>query len=326
MERTGFLPRLESLRGCAAISVVGFHAYDMRTDTAVTGMAPVVLFFVLSGFVLARSLDRDGSPKRFFYNRLYRLMPAAAASVLLLTLLHAHFGFYVGFEPSFDWMNVLLNAAMIRSDINGVMWSMTVECFATPLIFASFLTCKRFGPRPLIAVCVVLLAISAWGPYVHLLGGYTNLAPLYAFVVGVLLHFVPQPKHLPRFLPVSTAAALFVLLACGLRKQTAITILGEVLSSAALIYLVANANGSKIFAILDTFPARVVGRISYSFYLLHMIGLSLAGRVAHDSLSLFALAVVYTIPMALMSWALVERPFIILGKSHARAKLVSDYA
>lgn len=59
--RFAFLPRLEALRGVAAVSVVGYHAYGMRYDTVVTGMAPVVLFFVLSGFVLARSLENDAS-------------------------------------------------------------------------------------------------------------------------------------------------------------------------------------------------------------------------------------------------------------------------
>jgi peptidoglycan/LPS O-acetylase OafA/YrhL len=49
-----FLPHLESLRGIAAVAVVGYHAYGLCNDTAVTGMGPVVLFFVLSGFVLAR--------------------------------------------------------------------------------------------------------------------------------------------------------------------------------------------------------------------------------------------------------------------------------
>ncbi|WP_271619004.1 hypothetical protein [Bradyrhizobium sp. CCBAU 51745] len=77
---------------------------------------------------------------------------------------------------------------MIRSDINGVMWSMTVECFASPLILASFLAYKRYGARPLFVLCAVLFSLSWWGAYVHLLGGVTNLAPLYAFVVGVLLH------------------------------------------------------------------------------------------------------------------------------------------
>ncbi len=319
-----FLPRLESLRGIAAVSIVGYHSYDSRNDTDVTGMAPVVLFFVLSGFVLARSLERNPNPIRFFVNRLFRLLPAAASTVLLLTLLHSQFGFYVGFEGSFDALNVLMNALMIRSDINGVMWSMTVECAASPLILASFFTHKRFGVRPLITLCVILIACSSWGPYVHLLGGFTNLAPLYAFVVGVLVHCAPRAER--STLIGYTALAVVTLILAGIRKQTAITILGETLASAALIYLIANNPKDRLFVILDTLPARFIGGISYSFYLLHPIGLSSAARTLDDWILIFGFAVVFTIPMAWIFYVLIEQSFARLGKSITTAVPASNYA
>src|ERR1700755_289523 len=120
-KKLSFIPELEALRGLAAVSVLAFHAFDMRNETAVTGLAPVVLFFVLSAFVLARSLENDPRARNFFLGRLFWLLPPAAACVLLLTALHWTFGFYVGFEASFTLFNILLNALMIRSDINGVM-------------------------------------------------------------------------------------------------------------------------------------------------------------------------------------------------------------
>ena len=50
----GFVPRLEALRGVAAVSVVGYHVAGIYWDIVATGMIAVVVFFVLSGFVLAR--------------------------------------------------------------------------------------------------------------------------------------------------------------------------------------------------------------------------------------------------------------------------------
>jgi exopolysaccharide production protein ExoZ len=315
-EKLPFLPRLESLRGLAAVSVVAYHAYGTRNDTAVTGLAPVVLFFVLSGFVLARSLHNNPSPLAYFRNRLFRLFPAAASTVLLLTALFYRYGFFVGFQGSFDWPNVILNALMIRSDINGVMWSMTVECFATPLILGCFLACKRFGPAPLIALSVVLFGLSFWGPYVHLLGGTTNLAPLYAFVTGVLLHFAVVDGYRVRHVAISTLMAVLVLVVCGIRKQTSFLNLAESLASGALILLVATNATSKLFAVLDLPPVRFVGRISYSFYLLHVIGLSLALRFEpQGTLALFVLGVLCTIPLAWISWRCVEVPFMRLARA-----------
>jgi|SRR5579871_3445916 len=309
-----FIPELESLRGLAAVSVLAFHTFDMRIDTTVTGLAPVVLFFVLSGFVLARSLENDPSVRNFFLGRLFRLLPPAAACVLLLTALHWAFGFYVGFQGSFTPLNVLLNALMIRSDINGVMWSMTVECFASPLILLSFLVYRWRGAVPLITASVVLFGLSFWGGYAHLLGGVTNLAPLYAFVIGVLLHFLSLDGRRPGAFSAIAAAAIFVF--CALRKQTAPLILMETLSSGLLILAIAGAPSSSIFSVLRLPPIRLLGRVSYSFYLLHPIGLALANRLSGDSwLSLFSFGLLFTLPIAWVSWRLVERPFVAIGRS-----------
>ena len=315
-EKLSFVPRLESLRGLAAVSVVGYHAYDMRNGTAVTGLAPVVLFFVLSGFVLARSLHNNPSPPAYFRNRIFRLVPAAASTVLLLTILFYRYGYYVGFKGSFEWPNVILNMLMIRSDINGIMWSMTVECVATPIILAAYLACKRFGPVPLVTVSALLFGLSFFEAYVHLLGGATNLAPLHAFITGVLLHFAVAEGYRTRFVAFIALSAFLVLIACGLHKQTSPLILGESLASGALIFLITTNPASTLFAVLDWPPVRFVGRISYSFYLLHFIGLSLALRCAPQStLVLFGLGVLFTIPIAWISWRGVEVPFMKLARS-----------
>jgi peptidoglycan/LPS O-acetylase OafA/YrhL len=283
-------------------------------------LAPVVLFFVLSGFVLARSLENDPNVQRFFVGRLFRLLPAAAACVLLLAALHWAFGFYVGFPASFDPLNVILNALLIRSDINGVMWSMTVECFAAPVVLIAFLTYRSHGGVPLVLACAILFGLSFWGGYVHLLGGVTNLAPLYAFVIGLLLHFLSLDG--PRLDPRMAIAALIFFIGCALRKQTAPLILAEALSSGMLIICIASAPDSRVFDFLRLRPIRVLGRISYSFYLLHPIGLSLANRLSGDSsLLLFFFGLLFTIPMAWLSWRLIEQPFIAMRKKKRPAQL-----
>ncbi len=200
-----FLPRIESLRGVAALSVVGYHVASLMSDSpprgvadaviyrvlssALNGTGAVVAFFVISGFVLARSLDTNPDPIRFVRNRVFRLFPAAAAVVALMAFLHWKFGIYVGYEANFSPANVILNMLLIKSDINGPMWSMTVECAATPLIWSSVWLFKRHGEQALWVVVAVLFALSFWGPYVNLLGGVTNLTPMHAFVVGCLVHF-----------------------------------------------------------------------------------------------------------------------------------------
>jgi peptidoglycan/LPS O-acetylase OafA/YrhL len=323
VDKLKFLPRLESLRGVAAVSVVAYHVFGQFSDTNVTGMAPVVMFFVLSGFVLARSLENNADPVRFFRHRLFRLFPAAISTVLLLAFLHFQFGFYIGFLGQFDPVNVVLNALMIHHDINGVMWSMTVECFATPLILLAFWTFARWGAVPLGGAAFVLFGLSFAGFYVHLLGGYSNLAPLYAFVVGVLAHFRGRmlvEKMDPATCWFLALTAIVVFCGCGSRKQVAVLIALECFSSALLVALIAFRDSIGLFRALDVPIARFYGRISYSFYLLHGIGIAVATRMI-DATHLQAggaltaiVAVAFTTPMAWLSWRMVERPFIALGR------------
>ena len=311
-----FLPRLESLRGVAAVSVVGYHAYSLRNETALTGMGPVVLFFVLSGFVLARSLEKNANPLTFLSHRVFRLVPAATSTVLLFTVLYWKFGFFVGnLGSSYDPINVLLNAVMVRNDINPVMWSMTVECAATPLILGCFLAYRSLGRKPLLVLCLILFGLSFYGPYVHLLGGFTNLSPLYAFVAGVLLHFMAIQSSGQNRVAIWAALSIAALLVCWLHKQTSIVLLLETIGAAVLIFLIAANPGHRLFAVLDSTVVRFFGRISYSFYLLHVIGLSLAiWTVPASSILYFVFAVAYTAPMAWLSWRFVEKPFVALGR------------
>jgi peptidoglycan/LPS O-acetylase OafA/YrhL len=288
-------------------------------------MAPVVLFFVLSGFVLARSLERNASALAFFRSRIFRLVPAAAATVLLFTALYWQTGFSIGYRASFNCFDILFNALMIRSDINGVMWSMTVECLAAPLILVCFAAHKSHGPSPLLALSAILIGLSFYGPYVHLLGGFTNLGPLYAFVTGVLLHFAATRTATPQYAALWGAGAIALFIWCGLRKQTAPVLCLESLSAGALIYLIAVDRTARVFAFLDWGLARFFGRVSYSFYLLHPLGLALAERTApRSAVALFLFAVAYTAPMAWLSWRLIELPFMRYGRSKHAQEDIAD--
>jgi peptidoglycan/LPS O-acetylase OafA/YrhL len=298
------------------------------------GFGAVVTFFVLSGFVLARSLDGHPDPVRFFRNRVFRLFPAAMAVVALLTALHWKFGLVIGYEAIFDPLDVILNLLLIRSDINGLMWSLTVECVATPLILLSVWLLRKQGERPLWILITVLLALSSWGPYVHLLGGFANLAPLYAFVVGVLLHFRGAritSLVSPGLATFAGIAAVAVFWFCGSRHQSALIILLECVSAATLIGLIAWHPATSLFKPLDFAPVRFYGRISYSFYLLHPLGILFAFRIL-EPLTLNArglplsltiifttfVSILLTTPIAYLSWRFIETPCIRLGKQLGR--------
>jgi peptidoglycan/LPS O-acetylase OafA/YrhL len=330
----------------AALAVVGFHVSNQFyagpahgwfdgfafwiLTALLNGFGAVVVFFVLSGFVLARSLDANPDPTRFFRNRIFRLFPAAIFTVTLLTGLHWQFGILVGDKASFDTPNVILNLLMIKSDINRVMWSMTVECVATPLILLSVWLFHRHGERPLWILVAVLLGLSPIGQYSQLLGGYTTLAPLYAFVVGVLIHFrgARISSLIGPRLHATAIIAVAIFCFCGTRTQSALVVMLECLSSATLVVLIAYRPNAGLFDPLDFKLSRFYGKISYSFYLLHLLGILLANRILAlldfpvSALPIFAATILLTLvsilittPAAYLSWRFVEVPAIKFAKN-----------
>jgi peptidoglycan/LPS O-acetylase OafA/YrhL len=52
-----FLPRIESLRGVAALCVVGYHVADLMSASAPRGMADAVIYQVLSAALSERRED-----------------------------------------------------------------------------------------------------------------------------------------------------------------------------------------------------------------------------------------------------------------------------
>src|SRR5579872_6779691 len=94
MTKPEFKPGLETLRGLAALVVAMSHGRCALVDSAggrnmidlALGVfqpaSAVVVFFVLSGYVLGRSLSIDTNYIVFSARRLLRILPAFIASVL----------------------------------------------------------------------------------------------------------------------------------------------------------------------------------------------------------------------------------------------------
>jgi peptidoglycan/LPS O-acetylase OafA/YrhL len=125
------------------------------------------------------------------------------------------------------------------------------------------------------------------------------------------------------------AALLSVLVFCylGTRKQTALVLMLECVCAACLVALIA-WRPVALFRPLDLGVVRFYGKISYSFYLLHLLGILFANQaLAAANFPLAALpasfamitvliaSVLMTTPAAYLSWRYIEVPFINLGKS-----------
>ena len=289
------------------------------------GYGAVVAFFVISGFVLARSLDRKFDIPRFLIARLFRLYPAAIVAVAIFAAVFHVFGFSVYQKASFEPLNIFANMLMLHVDIDLVMWSMKAEVAATPLIILCVWLFRRYGGWPVAAIALVLFGLAFMGQFTKSLGHDTNLGPVFAFPVGILVHFRGRQlavKLTPMAVMGCAIVSIAVFCGCSFFKPTGTwTLLVQCLSAATLVTLIAHRPEAAIFAPLDLPLVRFYGRISYSFYLLHPLALWGAGWLTAQAtqqfpalpatlnvIVSFVVSVAAITPLAWLSWRFVEQP------------------
>jgi peptidoglycan/LPS O-acetylase OafA/YrhL len=133
---------LDALRGFAALTVVGFHLSPLvlGSDRHLAimrqidlGKYGVLLFFLVSGYVIPMSLERHGDLRKFWIGRLCRIYPAYLATVALVALLAA--GGLIAWPASLrtDPLTGLLAHATMMPDLLGmrgavrVFWTLSYE-------------------------------------------------------------------------------------------------------------------------------------------------------------------------------------------------------
>ena len=108
-QKSNFNLSIHGLRGFAAIAVVFFHVHGMGAKNnalwtsidSIESFGPfcVCIFFCISGFLIAQTLEKHNSLRTFAKNRLVRIYPV----FLLLHLIM----FAVGPAKGYDWMGLL---------------------------------------------------------------------------------------------------------------------------------------------------------------------------------------------------------------------------
>lgn len=357
------LAQLESLRGLGTLMVAALHCSQagfapqrtLRTAAGenlagrigvdvyrvfFNGHGALIMFFVISGFVLTRSLEAGPKKlgpvaKRYFTARLFRIYPAIISTVSLLWLLYLIFGWMVpGVQPSaYAPMHVLRNALLWETSIDGVMWSLQVELVAVVVIFL-VARLQPFCRFTAIGVLLLLTVLSFWKPWFDLLGQGTYFGWIFAFVFGIALQV--HPAFWRRFLEQGYPWLFFlsIVVFFGARPISPHWApLLECCASSVIIAVLAYRPASIASRLLDSAFLEFYGRISYSFYLLHPLSLIVLWNIPRQinwlraaglpnaaiALGLFIISSAAITPLAWLSWRYVEITGIDLGR-----RLVGD--
>jgi len=309
---------LDALRGLAIGMVVVSHVASphlpgIGIDLGNNGLgtAGVLLFFLLSGYLIQGNLERQPLPV-FLSRRLFKILPAYWLNVLAILALDA---LGVGGEP-FAAASYVASALMVTDllgidAVSGVYWTLLIE-----VKFYLFIALyhRVLGDRGMGWVVLGLIALNglSWGLRGH---GSALIVFFPAFYVGVAVHRAERAGWTGRAVaPVlGVVAALTVSLTLFADPHFAGAGLLLVLDTALFVGALRLGLSSRVLEFL--------GRTSYSNYLFHPLivaGLHTAFGRAETllaNLPWMILALALSVVVGAVLHRAVEEPAVRLGKN-----------
>ncbi|KDA04791.1 hypothetical protein DC31_04505 [Microbacterium sp. CH12i] len=334
---------IDGVRGVASLVVVFYHSSliamphlngtlsawltQSPLKLVFAGTEAVLVFFVLSGFVVALPALRDGfSWLRYYPTRVLRLYLPVWASLVLASLLIALVPRDPTTMPEGSWMQNAQAATvtpasffseasltMVSYDINNVLWSLRWELIFSltlPLFIGLAVILRRHALVAAIAACAltVLGRIIDVDALVYL--PVFLLGTLMAVRLDDLLAWMRRPRH-PAFWPAVTTLALALLISSWLARPIAAagSLAGRpfwgLAGVGAVLIIVVAMGWPRLRALLERAVPQWLGRVSYSLYLVHV---PLLGTLVYFFGSdRWLLAVTVGIPASLVVAALFHR-------------------
>jgi peptidoglycan/LPS O-acetylase OafA/YrhL len=346
-----FFGRVESLRGLGALAVAGYHfagigdalwpsvpAKDHGPWQALLGWmgqfllpahAALMVFFVISGFVLRLSLEHgprqwSRAAQKFFLGRAFRIFPIVFVGVMVTVLA---FGAEAG---PVSGPRLMRNMLLLDTSINGTYWALQVELLMMPIILGLYFLERKTGPRFLVGLALATTALAycqRWAFWPEL---STNVFP---FVLGMVLPTAGRRLALgmSRHAATSWAAGCMLLLlltrpCLGLYSRNSAVL--EAYSAFVLVSLIAYRQDIAILSWLEAKVLRWLGLSSGSYYVLHMATKPTALALASVAAPLvwgarfpmlveclfLPLWLIAIVPLSVGTYYLIEKPGIVLGR------------
>ncbi len=326
---------LDGLRGLAAFLVLVDHTGVPGCDGI--GMIGVVMFFCLSGFLLTIPFARNGSKimdiasvQTYFLRRVRRIAPMFYA-IIFTTY------FFAGRIE-----DTLRSAFFLQG--NSIYWTVLQEMHFY-LLLPVVMLCNHLlfrDTRWLIVLFLLALSfafdhslVSTYKVY-----GMGKSQTLYAglFLGGMMTCFlfhIPGVRESPLlkrlcgnhfltfvlFAGILLADHLWSFAHGGQKVGGDWVLLGNFnYAVAALVFVLVMSESSCVAWVLRSLPLRLLGLVSYSFYLFHPIFIKAVKYLAHNYLYInignvgtCAAVLVVTVLVSTVTYTFIERPFIFAG-------------
>ncbi len=330
------LPYLDSSRGLAALivliahfqlallpfisqSVISFTPLNFLFD----GESAVLYFFLLSGYVLTLSVKRSGtfglhSYGKFLFRRILRIYPAFIVALIftfiILKFIPANTDGWIGqfWKPGYTPVDILKQSLLItRIPAEPVLrllphdWTLSIEISVSLML-------------PLIA------AASSVNAFVSLIIIYLSVQFLkldsftFDFALGIYIasnqeKLIPLIQSRRRAFILVCAAIVFISLQYLFPQQfnRSDLILLHHKTYPLAVFLLVLISSAKLQRLFSITPLIFLGKISYSFYLFHLVLLLLVITLINLPVMLtFSIYLLICIVVSGISYCFIERPFM----------------
>lgn len=332
------IEQLDSIRGLAALSVFLSHIILVKTQLFtltmrspfrlfVNGHAAVMLFFILSGFVLSLPFLTNEKIQYLPYiiKRIFRIYIPYLIAISIAMLASVLF-FQDRIASLSEWFNrtwmvwptinlIVEHIVMIgnvhSNDFDNVIWSLIHEMRISLIFPFVVLLVKRSSSKQIIFICLMLSAIAVLNNRFHFQTA-NGLQTTYFDTVHYISIFILGSwlaKHsdllVSRFNRLSVTSKWILFSSCFILFNFSASIVSDVLTLSILrpfdliieeygealgaIGFIVIAMGSiKAAKFLKIRPIAFLGKISYSLYLYHLIILIVCVHLLYGEIPLVA--------------------------------------
>ena len=285
---------IDSTRGACIILVILYH-FNVGSFFDKNGLYGVLVFFIISGYCMVKSVQSSQNLSDFLKKRLFRLIPALIVCGLITTVVENAFSTVLPqnlhsftdyikniiFLPFLNIPSKLIG--LIVTDFNtiklvdGSYWSLIVEIKFYYLLSILYFIVSKKRHDFLLLICCVILAILIKSalvlnlPIPSLIVDFTEYLPYFIIGIGLnIIHFTDSKKGI--LLVVLSLMMIVLMDLAGIQALSLPMKVNAFIATLLAIFWIywvkylniVNPMLNFLFSLLA-----FIGKISYPLYLLH---------------------------------------------------------